>query len=189
MKAILPKELVHKYQAGFTFIELLVVVSLSVIIMLSVTTVFMMFLVGSSKTTSSQSVSAEGNAALQRITFLIRNAVRLLPNGAGQICEADMEGISIQSLDGKPTIFFVENDSEDSKDKIASNSGNYLISGDVDLIENTDGQPLFSCQSSADGRRRYVTVTFTLRKGTPGVDEARDIVEQRFQSGVLLRNF
>lgn len=176
-------------QKGFTFIELLVVVSLTVVIMLSVTTLFMIFLISNSKTSTVQVVKNEGNAALQQMTFLLRNALRLEPNGVGQICDGDMEQITFESLDGRSTTFMLETDTEDNHTKIASNSGTYLTSSGVDIVANADGQPLFACQSSLDGRRRYVTVTFTLRKGTPGVDEARDIVEQRFKSGVLLRNY
>lgn len=176
-------------QAGFTFIELLVVIGLTVVIMLSVTTLFMIFLVSSGKTSTAQIIKTEGNSAIQQMTFLLRNAVRLIPNGVGEICDGSMDRIAFQSLDGNPTVLFIETDSSDNHAKIASNSGKYLTSSNVDLVPNADSQPLFACQSSPDGRRKYVTVTFTLRKGTPGVDEARDIVEQRFQSGVLLRNF
>lgn len=192
MQLKLPKTVATRLQhtsSGFTFIELLVVISLTVVIMLSVTSLFMIFLVSNSRTSTEQVVKSEGDSALQQMTLLLRNAVRLVDNGQGQTCASNMDRITFVSLDGGTTTFEAISASTGAPVQIASNSA-YLTSTDVEVIPNEGGsQPLFSCQSSPDGRRQYVTTTFTLRKGTPGVDQVRDIVQQRFQSGVLLRNF
>ncbi len=177
-------------QRGFTLVELLVVISLTVVIMLSVTSMFLIFLVGNAKNSSVQVVKSEGEYTLNQMSFMLRNAVRLEDNGTGTACAAQMNTLKLKSIDANSTIFSITPDPSDpNNNRIASNSAQFLTSPTVTVIPNADGQPLFSCQQSADGSRKYVTITFTLRKGTVGVDETRDIVEQRFQSGVALRNF
>lgn len=169
--------------AGFTLIELLVVVSLSVMLMLAASALFFMFLIGNTKAGSEQRVKAEGEYATEQISFLLRNALELKENTLGQKCELDMSEISFISLDGGQTDLFSEVDPTDGNEKIASNSGKYLTSGAVELLSG----PEFDCVESEDGVSQYITVSFILRKGTPGIDEARDIVQETFTTGVNVR--
>jgi hypothetical protein len=118
------------------------------------------------------------------MAFLLRNALELEANSFGQVCQEDMAEISFISLDNQITTLGSNTDSADDAAKIASNSG-YLTSAGVDLIAG----PEFDCTESADGANQYVTITFTLRKGTPGIDEPRDIVEETFTTGVNVRSF
>jgi prepilin-type N-terminal cleavage/methylation domain-containing protein len=172
-------------QAGFTLIELLVVVSLSVMLMLAASALFFMFLIGNTKAGAEQRVKSEGEYALEQMSFLLRNALELKNNSDGQKCQTDMDEISFVSLDGGQTSLFAEVDPGDSAEKIASNSGRYLTSGAVELLAG----PEFDCVESDDGVSQYITISFTLRKGTPGVDEPRDIVEETFMTGVNVRGF
>lgn len=172
-----------KKQAGFTLLELLIIVSLSVMLMLSSSALFITFLLGNTKVNRMQSIKNEGEYAMAQMEFLLRNSLSLEPNNETFVCQADMESIAVKSIDGGVTTFFAEQDS-DLQDKIASNSGIYLTSGDVTLLDG----PTFDCSESADKSARYVTISFTLRKGTPTLDEAKDIIEQEFISGVALRN-
>ncbi|NCN03643.1 MAG: type II secretion system protein [Candidatus Pacebacteria bacterium] len=172
-------------QAGFTLVELLVIVSLSVMLMLASSALFLTFLLGSTKVNRTQLIKNEGEYAMSQIEFLLRNAVQILNNGTGQICETGMEAITIQSLDSGVTTLTKEVDPSDNIDKIASNSGIYLTSGDVTIVNG----PFFDCSQSDDKLTQYITIRFTLRKGTPSLDEAKDIVEQEFISGVGIRSF
>jgi prepilin-type N-terminal cleavage/methylation domain-containing protein len=172
-------------QLGFTLIELLVVVSLSVMLMLAASALFFMFLIGNTKAGSEQRVKAEGEYALSQMSFLLRNALELKANSLGQKCELDMSEIAFISLDGGQTNLFAEVDSADSNNKIASNSGKYLTSGAVELLSG----PEFDCVESDDGVSQFITITFMLRKGTPGVDEPRDIIQEEFSTGVNVRTF
>lgn len=172
-------------QLGFTLVELLIIVSLSVMLMLSSSALFLTFLLGSTKVSRSQTVKNEGEYAMAQMEFLLRNAVQLFDNGYGEICEQDMEAITFASIDNGVTTLFSEEDTTDNKLKIASNSGIHLTSGDVDLVNG----PIFDCSESEDKLAQYITIRFTLRKGTPSLDEAKDIVEQEFISGVGLRSF
>lgn len=172
-------------QAGFTLVELLVIVTLSVMLMLASSALFLTFLLGSTKVNRSQLVKNEGEHAMSQMEFLLRNAVQILNNGSGQICETGMEEITFESLDSGVTTLSKENDPSDSIDKIASNSGVYLTSGDVTIADG----PFFDCSESSDKLAQYISIRFTLRKGTPTLDEAKDIVEQEFISGVGIRSF
>lgn len=172
-------------QSGFTLIELLVVVSLSVMLMLAASALFFMFLIGNTKAGTEQRVKSEGEYALEQISFLLRNALELKDNSLGQKCELDMTEITFISLDGGQTTLLMETDPADDKNKIASNSGKYLTSGAVDLISG----PEFDCVESTDGVSQHITTTFILRKGTPGIDEPRDIVQETFTAGVNVRGF
>lgn len=173
-------------QTGFTLIEVLIVVSLSVLLMLAASSLFMTFLIGNTKTTTMQLVKAEGEYALSQMEFLLRNAIQLLPNSEDDVCVPNMDEIRFKSIDDGITTLTREIDSSDgNRPKIASNSGIYLTSGAVDLVAG----PVFNCSQTSDGLSQYITITFQLRKGTPGIDQARDIVTQDFSAGVNLRSY
>ncbi len=172
------------HPTGFTIIELLVVVTLSVMLMLGATALFLTFLVGNTRTNAEQSVKAEGEYALAQMEFLLRNAVELISNSYGQECQASMQEIALLSYDGGVTYLFGEADAQ-GQTKIASNSGVYLTSNDVEV---TTG-PIFNCEASDDGLIQYVDISFTLRKGTPGINQPSEIVEQTFSTGVNVRSY
>lgn len=172
-------------EAGFTLIELLVVVTLSIMLMLAASALFFMFLISNTKAGAEQRVKSEGEYALGQMTFLLRNALELKTNSLDQICEENMSEITFVSLDGGQTTLLSETDPADDLEKIASNSGTYLTSGAVELISG----PEFDCRESGDGVNQFITISFILRKGTPGIDEARDIVQESFTAGVNVRSF
>lgn len=175
----------HSKLSGFTLIELLIVVSLSVMLMLSASSLFMTFLLGNTKVARMQLIKHEGEYVMSQMEFLLRNAVQLVANDDGEICERDMTSIAFISIDSGETLLNKSVDPSDSKEKIASNSAKFLTSGDVDIING----PYFDCTESEDKLTQYVGIRFTLRKGTPTLDVERDILEQEFISGVGLRSF
>jgi Tfp pilus assembly protein FimT len=170
---------------AFTIVEMLVVISLTVLLMLTATSLFLAMIIGNTKGTVTQKVKSEGEYALSQIEFLLRNAVSLQPNLSAQTCATGMDSISLKSIDNGVTTLAKETDPEDGFEKIASNAGIYLTSGATEITAG----PTFDCRQSDDGSKTYVTVSFTLRKGTPGVDKPRDIVEQPFSTGVSLRTY
>lgn len=176
-------------QAGFTLIELLIVVTISVMLMLTASSLFMTLMIGSTKTNSSTLIKQQGNVAMQQIDFLLRNAIDLQPNSTGQTCDPSMTEVVIRSIDGGTTRLRTQLDTSDNRYKIASISGTgtsrYLTAGSVEIVGNNLN---ISCTQSPDFLSRYLTVSFTLRKGTPGIDQARDIVEETFSSSVNLRS-
>lgn len=169
-------------QTGFTLIELLVVISITVIMMLTASVLFMTFLISNSKINGSQLVKQEGEYALNQIEFLLRNALEILPNSSSQECEENMTEIKFKSLDGGITTLGIENDN--GTNKIASNSGIFLTSGAVTITQG----PIFNCTQETDQSHPHINITFTLRKGTPGIDQERDITEETFNTGTTLRS-
>lgn len=172
-------------KAGFTIIEMLVVISLVVMLMLVSTSVFLTSLVGNTKTVLAQDLKEEGEYTLSQLEFLLRNAVEIEENSLGQTCQMGMNEISFRSIDNGLTTLFLEEDPEDNQMKIASNSGVYLTSSGVNVISG----PTFDCDQSSDLNRTHVKISFTIRKGDPGVDDNRDIIQETFSTGVNLRSF
>jgi len=172
-------------RAGFTLIELLIVVSLSVMLMLSASSLFMTFLLGNTKVSRMQTIKQEGEHALSQMEFLLRNAVQLVRNNDNKICVRNMSSVSFISLDNGQTTLAAAMDYNDSLIKLASNSTKFLTSAEVEIIDG----PFFDCVESEDKLTQYVGIKFTLRKGTPSLDVARDIIEQEFISGVGLRSY
>ena len=164
---------------GFTLIELLIVVSLSIMLMLTASSLFLTFLVGNTRTTGSQLVKNEGRYAIQQLEFLLRNATELLPNSDDETCQAGMAELRFKSFDSGITTIFAENN------KIASNSGVYLTSESVEL---TNG-PVFDCAMSDDKVSQFITVSFTLRKGTNDQANTRDVAEETFRSSINIRTY
>ncbi len=167
---------------GFTLIELLIVISLTVVLMLTASVLFMTFLISNNKVNSAKLIKQEGRYAIQQMEFLLRNSIELLENDYGQECSADMAEIKFLSIDGGITYLRIEDDG--GIDKIASNSGIYLTS---DAVEITDG-PTFDCTQDSDQSHPHINISFTLRKGTPGLDQNRDIVEETFTTSTTLRS-
>lgn len=158
-------------RAGFTLIELLVVMTIFGFLLITATGLFFTLFVGQDKTSSGIIVKQQGDYALSQILTMIRS-------GAG-IDSCTSSSLVVRNRDTKTTQFFAENN------KIASNSGTYLTSQDLTV---TDG-PTFTCTNDDAGQISLVSVTFTLRKGDPAVDKARDIVTQVFAGSAGLRSY
>ena len=183
--------------SGFTLIELLVVTSLTVMLMLTASSVFVTYMMASQKATTMQSIKNEGGLALNQMEFLLRNSLKIIQNSDGDICQMGMQKIALISYDGGITELMVESDTNDNNIvKIASNSGIYMTSGKNDLVTAADSlnynyDPVdklhFDCVESPDGKTKHITVSFILRRGNL-LDKARDIAVQEFTTGVTLRN-
>lgn len=174
-------------------IELLVVVSLTVMLMLTASAVFMTFLIGNTKTSAEQSVKTEGDFTLSQIEFLQRNAIEVVANSQGVTCQLGMNELRFVSYDDGVTTLSRVVDPTDNKAKIASNTA-YLTAGTLELVDPADldnytANPQFDCVQSDDQARTYITTSFTLRRGVPGVDQPKEIVTKTFTTGVNVRSF
>jgi type II secretory pathway pseudopilin PulG len=173
---------------GFTLIELLVVASLTVLIMLTVSSLLMAFLITSQKATIEQRVQSEGDSALAKIEFILRNSRKLVPNLDGATtCNNDpdvpMESLAVEGLDGFVTTLQTYPLEEP---KIASHSGAindyYYLTSDETTLSNLE----FTCLTGAEGSY-YVSVSFDLQVGI-GTTSDRETALENFQTGVTLRN-
>lgn len=176
------------HSAGFTLIELLIVASLTVIIMLTVTSMLMTFLITSHKTSVEQRVKSEGEAALSAIEFTLRNSRKLVPGLDGATtCNNDantpMNNIAVQGLDGYITTF---QPSPEGGTQIASHSSAindyYYLTSNETHVSNL----LFTCLTGAEDSF-YVGISFDLSSG-PGEEADRETAVQNFQTGITLRN-
>ena len=167
-------------QAGFTLVELLVTTSLTVLLMLTITTLFMTFLVGNSKTNIRKSVKEEGLHALNQMEFNIKNA-RYVEGS----CTENMTALSVVGIDGGVTVYstvqdVVENQqNEQLVSKIASN--NSRLTSEAVTLTALD----FDC--SGDPGNRLVKVSFILEKNAPTLNEDSTISEP-FQATINMRN-
>lgn len=174
--------------AGFTLIELLIVASLTVIIMLTVTSMFLTFLITSQKASIEQRVKSEGESALSTIEFILRNSRQLVPNLDGATtcnnnANSPMTSLAVKGLDGFITTLQTYPAAEP---KIASHSSAvndyYYLTSDETTLLNLQ----FVCLTGAENSY-YVGVSFDLKIGT-GVSNDRETALQNFQTGVTLRN-
>ena len=91
-------------QAGFTLIELMIVTSLMVILSLTVSALFMTFLITNARTNTKNTLKVEGSYALSQMEFMLRNSIQVVENSNTQVCQSDMDRIRIQSLEGRDRV-------------------------------------------------------------------------------------
>lgn len=171
-------------QQGYTLVELIIVVGITVIMLLTAVSLFYTTMIGGSKTTTTEDVKQSGQYALNQLTYMIYNARKLVPNADGTtICAAGMTSLGLQNQDLNTTIF--QTATVNGFVRIASNSGVYLTPANMNV---TDG-PTFTCTQPTDSSSPTISIAFTLKKGTDGVDNPRNIISIPFQTQVSLRNY
>jgi hypothetical protein len=155
----MPIKKINNHNAGFSLIEVLVVGSLSVMLMLTISTLFMTFLASSTVTNMRRTVDSEGSYALGQISFFLRNAISIDSACNGTTSSS----ILLTSVDNAQTLFLGESD--DGVVKIASQSAAhndhggtlYLTNTEVDLVSG----PSFVCTQNAG--KKFVNVVFELQ--------------------------
>jgi prepilin-type N-terminal cleavage/methylation domain-containing protein len=186
--------LVASHLSGFTLLELLIVITLVVIVLITATSLFFTTLLGGGKSASAEYAKQSGQNALNQMTYLIRNAKKLSTNAAGDTCEAAMDSIGLVNQDGGTSILSLY------QNKIASSSGTTVTTANTAFLTPTDlvivnGAFDFTCTPTTygtanwDGSPPRITISFSIQKGTTGVDQARDIVTIPFQSTITMRNY
>lgn len=165
-------------QAGFTLIELLVVVSISVVLLSTVSAFFMSFIVGSSKAIFEQKAKNDGEHAMERMSFIIRNA-RKINTG----CTAGLTSLELENGDGGITVLGSDNG------RIASTSSTtgkiYYLNSDFAALDPAN-TITFNCYEG-ENRQNYVEIYFKLKRGT-GTTNDRETIIREFRSGVAVRN-
>jgi len=174
-------------QRGFTLVEVLVVVSLTVIVMITAAGLFFATLVGNNKKDVVVSVKEEGDYAISQMEFLLRNAVELVPDPAfpaAPICPPSSSRITFKSGDDGVTTLF-NNNGRIASQSASSNTPVYLTSSTVTL---SPSDPVFKCTRIATNYGTYVNISFTLSKQSPDFS-APSTVTQVFSTSVNLRSF
>jgi len=163
--------------SGFTLIELLITTTLTVMLMLTITTLFITFLIGNSKTNIRKDVKEEGLHAMNQMEFLIRNAKNY--DTSYQPCSTGRTAIRLIGFDGGQTRLYTI--FENNVNKIAANNAR-LTSRALTVDTNS---LIFDC--SGEVGNRQITISFSLTKQAPTLGASENITES-FVSTVNMRN-
>lgn len=165
-------------QAGFTLLEFLVVTSISVVLLASVSAFFMTFIVGSTKSAFEQKAKSEGERAMERMTYLIRNSRAITSS-----CLPNQTSIEFENGDGGITILSADDG------RIASTSATtgkiYYLSSDFAALDPAN-TITFNCLEG-ENKQNYVEIYFKLKRGT-GASNNQETIIREFRSGVAVRN-
>lgn len=175
-------------QQGYSLIELLVVIGITVILMVTAVALFFTTLQGGGRTAGAEYAKQIGQNTVNQLTYLIRNARRIVPNREGITCANGMVSLGVEGLDGGITYLYSD---QTNAGRIASNSGTFLTPSDIYVTSALaiDCTPANYAQAGWDGSPPRITIRFTLQKGQTGVDKQRDIIAIPFESTVTLRNY
>jgi type IV pilus assembly protein PilW len=175
-------------QSGFTLLEMLIAMALATMLLMTITALFMTFLVSGAKSNIKRTLIREGQYALSQMEFMLRNADTLKLNSAFKTCDPTMDRIAFYSRDGWSTEFLQATDN--GVVKIASVGAQpppsfqpslpaqYLTSDSVSI---TNG-PSFACNQT--GSTVFVDISFTLTKTSTNGSASED-----FKSRVQMRNY
>ncbi len=168
-------------QKAFTLLELLITTSVTALLMLGISSLFVTFLATAYKSRISQSLRESGNQALNQMIDMIRNASEIT-----SVCEADnaLDYVSMTNIDGLDTTLKIE-DNRIASTSTALNSKFYLTESNSreDYISNL----LFTCYPTPEGKK-YVEIEFTLSIGDAEASNSARSTTLDFSSGVATRN-
>ncbi len=163
--------------AAFTLIEILVTVSLTSIIMLGITSLFISLITSAGKSRISQSVRENGTVAMQRMIEELRNAKAI------NLSAAQCNGSTVYS-----SLSFVNADDitsslAASSNRIRLNTGgyNYYLTSDSNQLRDLS----FICYDTEAAK--YIEISFTLASSTAIANNPTHS-QLDFKSGVALRN-
>lgn len=166
-------------QTGFTLIEILVTVTLTALIMMGITNLFISFVVSASKSRLSQSVRENGTVAMQKMIEELRNAksVGSITYPCDGIARARVDFVNADQI----ASYFRE-----AADKIELSVGGtlYYLTEDLNTSDNLRSL-LFTCYTTDSSK--YVDISFTLRTTNSDTLSTKNSL-LKFQSGVSLRN-
>ena len=167
---------------GFSLLELMIATVLGAMLLMTASTMFMVFMTGSASTNARRQVSAEGQQLLGTIQFHARNA---------RDCElVGSNGVRLTKVDNTQLTFCVESvgagDVRMTLNQVqpiptcSSSEGDALNSRFV--ISQSSGDPYFSCTSDPTTGKKTLKSMFELK-----VREDSSIRE-KFTTQSVLRN-
>ena len=167
----------QRQAAAFTLIEVLVTVSLTTLVMLSMTSLFISFIVSAGKSRLSQSLRENGSSAMQKMIEELRNAKNIL-----SVCDGNaLSELHFTNADEMPSRFLEE------QDKIA-----FIVDGNTYFLSSNPGSGNdqlrdleFVCYFTESAK--YVEIGFTLASSA-ATNPSASHSQLEFSSGVSLRN-
>lgn len=166
-------------QRAFTLIELLVTSSVTALLMLAVSSLFITFLATAYKSRISQNLRESGNNAMKQMVEMVRSSSEITSTCAS---DAPLAYIDIIGQDGLSTKIIEE------EDRIASVSAEHTLY----LTEEGDhpnfvSKLLFTCYPTPEGKK-YVEISFTLKAGSNEISDSARSTTLDFSSGLATRN-
>lgn len=166
-------------QKAFTLLELLVTSSITALLMLAISSLFVSFLATAYKSRISQNLRESGNNAMTQMIEMIRSASEI-----SSVCDTEepLNYINLINQDGLETIIREEDD------RIASvSANNKLYLTESHASPNYISNLLFTCYPTPEGKK-YIEINFTLRVGTGEVENNARSTTLDFSSGMATRN-
>ena len=148
---------------GFTLIELLVVSSLVVLLLLSVSSMFMTYLVSNAQTNIRRQIKSEGNQMVSQLEFLFRSAqsVSYQSNGLPITCNNNTFSLGSYPLiirDAGNNQYIVRFSSEKVYVQNGTNPENELNTTYV-----VPSAPTITCYGNATSQNKSIKIDFTLQ--------------------------
>jgi len=168
----------NRLKAGFTLIEMMVVIGVLALLSLVTVNLLLTTLVGSTKDKTVQAVKLVGDTVLVQAENMIRSSNKLIENNEKEVCvPGSMVSLGLEDADGNQKII------SESSGRLLLNS-DYLTTGDLTATGLS-----FQCLRSGTGMPVYVDMEFTLTKGDPVNDKPEELYQETFKTGVSLRQF
>lgn len=167
-----------KRKNGFTLLELLVATSLTVILLLGVSSVFMTFMLTEVRTNVRRQVQAEGAEIISRMDFLIRNSKTL----ASCTTANSIQFTTVEQSGGASNTITLSQSGTDVRYQLDTAAG----LGTPVALNSADSQInslSFACTEDAATGKRVVIISFNLVKTSGG-----NTATENFKSYVQLRN-
>lgn len=176
----MPNSLQQSKQTGFTLIEILVTVSLTALIMMGITSLFITFIMQAGKSRISQSVRENGTVAMQKMIEELRNAKNV--GSVTYPCDGNARN-RIDFVNANQIISYLSENT--TLDRIELNVDGTLYYLTSDLNANDNLRLLyFTCYPTDSGK--YVDISYTLSTSNDVLSTSNSLL--KFQSGISLRN-
>jgi prepilin-type N-terminal cleavage/methylation domain-containing protein len=168
-----------KNQKAFTLLELLITSSITALLMLAISSLFISFLATAYKSRISQNLRESGGNAITQIIDMIRSSGEITST-----CDSatPLDHIIVIGADG------VESTIMEEDDRIASVSATnkfYLTENSAN--PNYVSDLIFNCDLTPEGTK-YIEVSFTLHDGDNEASRSARSTTLDFSSGVATRN-
>jgi len=168
-----------KRQRAFTLLELLVTSSITALLMLAISSLFITFLATAYKSRISQNLRESGNNAVRQVIEMIRSSSEIT---SPCVKDDPLDYITLISQDG------LESTIKKEDDRIASVSAEkkfYLTESSTN--PNYINNLIFKCYPTPEGRR-YIEISFTLHAGDGVASNSARSTTLDFGSGTVTRN-
>lgn len=167
-----------KRKNGFTLLELLVATSLTVILLLGVSSVFMTFMLTEARTNLRRQVQSEGAEIISRMEFLIRNSKAL----TSCTTASSIQFTTVEQGGGASNTITLSQSGTDVRYQLdtASGVGTPVV---LNSPESKVNSLSFACTEDATTGKRVVIISFNLVRTDVGSSAT-----ESFKSYVQLRN-